>query len=277
MLTATLSAALVIGIFSMAPTNATGSSCTDWLAGTGYCVDNDDTGVTIGGSQTVGAGDGSAGSPGTGNAPTPTPSPTTSAPPAEPTPPRPEPIRCEDWEPIIGFTIECLEGTDGEEGPPAVTIYDVARFVPNGSELLAEPDGVGIVNLPTNLYTEAQTQTIAGALFGWPVSVRFTPASFEFHHGDGTRAHTATPGRSWASMGLAQFTPTDTSHIYRDRGTYVVRVDTHYSAAVNFGEGWQSLSGEVTARGPDESVRVYEARTLLVADTCAENPRGPGC
>lgn len=271
---------IVVGLMGVV-TSPTTQDCDAWAATQGLCSAFDDSGVTIGGSQTVGGGDGSAGSPGNGGTPIPTPTPTPTMPvsttPTDPGPPPPPLYRCDELDLVIGFVYECIEDTDGDEGPPAVTISDVARFVPDGATVVVEPDGVGIVNLPTNLYAEAQTQTISGAILGWPVQVRFTPASFEFHHGDGTSAHTATAGHSWASMGLAQFTPTDTSHIYRGRGTFVVRVDTHYSAAVNFGEGWEGLSGEVTARGPEENIRVYEARTLLVADTCRENAVSPGC
>ncbi|QTV80966.1 hypothetical protein [Microbacterium sp. NIBRBAC000506063] len=116
-----------------------------------------------------------------------------------------------------------------------------------------------------------------GTLFGWPLSVRFTPAGHDFHYGDGAMRTSSTSGATWADLGQAQFTPTDTSHVYRERGTYTVRMDTRYSAELNLGYGWVPLQGEVTSRGAGQEIRIFEARTALVAHTCEQTPTAPGC
>jgi hypothetical protein len=159
-----------------------------------------------------------------------------------------------------------------------VTLADLASFRPAAPELTGEPAGFGVVGMPTNLVGAASEQRLSGTLLGWDVTVRFVPAEFVFAHGDGTTATTATGGASWARLAQAQFTPTATSHVYADRGTYPVSVTVRYAASVDFGTGyWQPVEGFVTATSGDYPVRVVEVRTALVDETCRENPSGPGC
>ena len=119
---------------------------------------------------------------------------------------------------------------------------------------------------------------MAGTLLGWEVTVRFVPAGFVFDYGDGATTRSTTGGASWQRLGQAQFTPTPTSHVYGERGTYPVSVSVQYAASVDFGSGtWRPVAGYVTATTTGYDVRVVEARTALVDRTCVENPRGPGC
>lgn len=160
---------------------------------------------------------------------------------------------------------------------PAVTITDLVRFAPAGSVITGEPDNVGVAGLPTNFVTTASVQIVDASLFGFPVSVRFTPSAYDFSFGDGATATTSAGGTTWASLGQAQFTPTDTSHTYRERGTYIAQADVRYTAEVDFGVGWFPITGEVTSAGAPQDVRIFEAHTALVAHTCEQAPRSPGC
>ncbi|GAA1844572.1 hypothetical protein ACFQZV_10580 [Microbacterium koreense] len=160
---------------------------------------------------------------------------------------------------------------------PDVTIGDLAAFRPASPSLQTEPAGFAVVGLPSNLVAQAPAQTLQGTLLGWEVSVRFTPAGFVLDHGDGTTSQTASGGVSWASLGLPQFSPTATSHVYRDRGEVTARTTVHYSAAVDFGTGWRPVPGYVTATSDGHRIRVVEAATALVRATCDERPHGPGC
>ncbi|WP_300268159.1 hypothetical protein [Microbacterium sp.] len=173
-----------------------------------------------------------------------------------------------------------LEDTEDEDDTveiPAVTITDVAHFAPDGPALTGEPSNVGVAGLPTNFVATASAHTVDGEIFDFPVTVRFTPAGFDFAYGDGETTTTTTGGKTWHALGQAQFTPTATSHTYTERGTYTAHVDVRYTAEVDFGIGWIPLTGEVTATGPDQQIRIYEAHTALVAHTCHEDPTGPGC
>lgn len=162
--------------------------------------------------------------------------------------------------------------------PPDVSAEDLVSFRPAAPSLTGQPTGFGIVGAPTNLVAAASEQYLSGPLLGWDVTVRFVPSSYVFEYGDGASGRSSTGGASWEALGQAQFTPTATSHAYRERGTYPVRVSVQYTAAVNFGSGiWRPVTGLVTATSGTYDVQVVEARTALVGQTCAENPGGPGC
>lgn len=162
--------------------------------------------------------------------------------------------------------------------PPDVSAEDLASFRPAAPSLTGQPTGFGIVGAPTNLVAAASEQYLSGPLLGWDVTVRFVPSSYVFEYGDGASGRSSTGGASWEALGQAQFTPTATSHAYRERGTYPVRVSVQYTAAVDFGSGiWRRVTGLVTATSGTYDVQVVEARTALVGRTCAENPGGPGC
>lgn len=175
-----------------------------------------------------------------------------------------------------GMTVVTPAAPEGTEIPP-ITITDLATFAPQPSTLTAEPDNLGVVGLPANFVATAEAHTQSGELFGFPVSVRFTPASFTFHFGDGQSLTSDGGGRSWDDLGVPQFTPTDTSHTYAERGSYAARVDVAYSAEIDLGVGWFPISGRLTTTGQDQDIRIYEARTALVAHTCTENPDAAGC
>ncbi|MCX6502381.1 MAG: hypothetical protein NT132_08270 [Microbacterium sp.] len=160
---------------------------------------------------------------------------------------------------------------------PDPTMEDLASFRPAAPWASSEPAGIGIAGMPTNLVVAASTHTVTGELFGYAVTVRFTPTAFTFRHGDGTSARRTTPGATWASLGQAQFTPTPTSHTYSARGEYTVTVATEYTAQVNFGGGWRQVPGTLTLTAGGYPLRIVEARTALVDRTCLEAPSAPGC
>jgi hypothetical protein len=161
---------------------------------------------------------------------------------------------------------------------PEVTLADLASFHPITPSLGGEPDGVGVVGMPTNLIASSAGHTLRGRLFDYDVAVTFTPAGYRFDYGDGSSKTTTTGGSSWAQLGLAQFAPTATSHAYGHSGRYTVGVTALYSASVDFGGGVRRIvDGYVQVRSPGYAVRVVEVHTALVAHTCAETPTGPGC
>ncbi len=164
-----------------------------------------------------------------------------------------------------------------DAGFPEVTLADLVSFRPATPTLGGEPAGFGVVGMPANFVSGASEQQLAGVLLGYPVTVRFTPTAYVFSYGDGSTLRAASGGTSWEASGVAQFTPTSTSHVYAERGTYATGVTIEYAAAVDFGTGWRPVDGVVTARSADYPVQVVEVRTALVDRTCIENPRGPGC
>lgn len=176
----------------------------------------------------------------------------------------------------IPYTV-VMRGTPAGVNIPPFTITDLASFSPAAATTIAEPNNLGIAGLPTNFTADAAAHIRNGTLFGYPISVRFTPASFTFHYGDGDTRASTTAGKTWHQLKVPQFTPTDTSHTYAKRGTYHAHVDTAYTAEVDLGIGWFPVSGALTIAGPTQDIRIYEARTALVAHTCTETPNAPGC
>ncbi|MCP2637807.1 hypothetical protein K0817_014730 [Microbacterium sp. HD4P20] len=202
------------------------------------------------------------GAPGSGDR---GPGPGTDAAPA----PAPAPEDCGPLDRCGGFAVETV---------PDVTLADLASFRPATPTLTGEPSGFGVVGMPANLVATASEQHIPGTVLDWDVTVRFTPTVFVFDHGDGTSGRATTGGASWAALRQAQFTPTATSHVYRERGIYPVSVTVEYAAAVDFGSGfWRPVAGVVRATATGYDVTVVEVRTALVDRTCTEDPSGPGC
>ncbi len=257
-----------LGTASLMPTAVGGSGCASNSAWTGNCsVSNNGSQVDVGGTANQPGSDGGSGKGGAGSSPgrggsngnSGTGSTGNAAPATE---------EC----PIVG-----CRGNYTVVTYPDVTIDDLASFVPARPSLGGEPAGFGVVGTPTNIVAGASTHTLTGPLLGWDVTVRFRPAGYVFDYGDGSSARTTTGGATWASLGLPQFSPTSTSHVYRERGTYTVSLTLQYSADVDFGSGWRPVPGYVNAPAPPYTLEVLEVRTALVDRTCAENPTGPGC
>ncbi|GAA3943378.1 hypothetical protein [Microbacterium soli] len=201
--------------------------------------------------------------------------------------PKPEPPThalnrlCAEWTSLD----ECIRLTPPDADPddpekpatPTFTITDLASFAPAPVALTGEPENLGVAGLATNFIADAADHTRSGTLFGYAITARFTPTSFVFHYGDSSTRRTGSAGASWQDLGLAQFTPTDTSHTYAERGTYSAHVDTAYTAEIDLGTGFFPIAGTLTIPGMSQEIRIYEARTALVAHTCTETPSAPGC
>jgi hypothetical protein len=234
---------------------AGGSGCEGWAAWTGCEVSNSGTQVDIGASLDI-----------------PAERPRNPArPPAEAGRAEPAVERTECDTPLCreGYAVGTL---------PDVTLADLASFVPAKPSLTGEPAGFGVEGLPANIVAAASEQRMPGTVLGWDVVVRFVPSAYVFEYGDGATRRSATGGAAWEHLGLAQFSPTATSHVYRERGTYPVAVSVEYAASVDFGTGWwRPVPGVVTARTSGYEIEVLRASTALVDRTCTEDPHGPGC
>jgi hypothetical protein len=185
-----------------------------------------------------------------------------------------------DWDSMVRcFRAQQPSDPAAPEQPPlpAITMNDLAAFAPEPVTTVGEPGNVGVAGMPTNFVATASAHTRTGTLFGIPLTVRFTPSGFDFHYGDGSTASTDTGGQTWASLRQAQFTPTTTSHVYEERGTYLADVDVRYTAEIDLGLGWFPVTGELTTDGPTSEIRIFEAHTALVAHTCQQRPSAPGC
>ena len=161
---------------------------------------------------------------------------------------------------------------------PKVSVADLASFRPQAATAHNEPAGVAIVGMPSNVVAAASTHELQGDLLGFPVSVQFVPESYTFDYGDVDTRTVDTGGATWAALAQPEYTPTHTSHVFRERGAKRVTVWVNYRASVLFdGSYRRDVAGIV--RGPAQAVdvRVVAVATALVDKTCAERPRSPGC
>ena len=265
---------------SLFVTETTGGEQEIGGGGASWSIGADGKAVDVSGSQTTRGFQSNPGNSKSDNWPAPVANIPYTPPPPKPT--HPFDSRCVEWtsyDECLRLTPKDAEPTEDGTTPatPTFTITDLASFAPAPATLTAEPDNLGVAGLPTNFTTDATTHTRNGTLFGYPITARFTPASFTFHYGDDTTRTTTTPGSTWKTLGLPQFTPTDTSHTYTERGTYTAHPATTYTAEIDLGTGWIPITGTLTIPGPNQHIRIYEAHTALVAHTCTENPTGPGC
>jgi hypothetical protein len=161
---------------------------------------------------------------------------------------------------------------------PAVTLADIARFVPRLPTLAAEPQGWAIAGLSTNFIASAVVHDVAGRLLGLSATVRFTPSSYSWSFGDGRTLSTVGPGNNWSSLGKAPFTPTETSNVFGRPGAYVVTVTARYLPSYRIGSGpWITIVGVVT-KSASLTVRAGLASApRLVTGACRTTSTDSGC
>ncbi|UKF26369.1 MULTISPECIES: hypothetical protein [Clavibacter] len=161
---------------------------------------------------------------------------------------------------------------------PAVSLADVAQFVPRDASIRSQPNGWAIVGAPVNLFTDAAAQVVDGQLLGRPAQVRFVPVSFTWDHGEGTSTTVVGPGASWKALGQQDFTQTDTSHVYESVGDRQVSLTISYSPSYRFdGGGWQQIPGTLPVQVGPVAIHVLQGSTVLVGGACGERNAGPGC
>lgn len=159
-----------------------------------------------------------------------------------------------------------------------ITLDDIARFRPAPGIQRMEPDGWVVVGLPANIYSLVSTQIVPGELLGQSADVRFTPIGWQWRYGDGTAATLSTKGTTWAAQGLREFDATPTSHIYRQAGSYTIRLNIVYRAEYRIAGGtFIPIAGTLTLPANDLHITATGAKTVLVDRDCTVAPYGPGC
>ncbi|WP_167048161.1 hypothetical protein [Salinibacterium sp. ZJ454] len=162
--------------------------------------------------------------------------------------------------------------------PYVVTVRDIASFRPTSAIQSMEPDGWMVVGLDTNFVAAAAQHVRSGTLLGQPAEVRFSPVSYHWSYGDDTSRAGSSPGASWAALGLEEFDPTSTSHVYGTAGTFTISLTVNYAPEYRYAGGsWTSIAGTVGAPGNQLVATAGDVKTVLVAMDCRANPSGPGC
>lgn len=188
-------------------------------------------------------------------------------------PPAPPPPRCS-----VGY-VGCSGALEGDESEPVVvTLSDIAHFRPAPGIQRMEPNGWVVVGLPANIYSIVSTQIVPGELLGQSADVRFTPIAWQWNYGDGDTATLPTPGTTWTAQGLREFDATPTSHIYRQAGSYTIRLSIVYRAEYRIAGGpFVPIAGTLTLPANELHITASGAKTVLVDRDCTRAPHGPGC
>jgi hypothetical protein len=177
----------------------------------------------------------------------------------------------------LRYTFDCPPG-DSCGTAPAVHLSDLINFRPKHPVTSMEPNGWAVVNLDANFIARAAADVQTGPLLGATAQVRFTPGEFTWNYGDGESRTSADGGGTWAQLNVPEFSPTSTSHVYRQTGTFTVNASVRYSAEYRFGDQpWQAIAGSLEISADEFSVVVGDAKTVLVDEDCTTNPFGPGC
>jgi hypothetical protein len=153
---------------------------------------------------------------------------------------------------------------DADDPPRVVTIRDVARFLPAAVAVRAEPDGWAVAGVPANFWVEVRPVTVSASLLGEQAQVQFSPQAYRFDYGDGSTRTTATPGASWAALGVPELSPTTTGHVFTRRAAVETTATVVYSARYRFAdEPWIGIAGAVSNSTPPRQELVVVERTAL--------------
>jgi hypothetical protein len=137
--------------------------------------------------------------------------------------------------------------------------------------------GIAVRRLPANFISHATEEVMSAPLLGDTVDVRFTPIGFAWDTGDGGRIESASPGATWVRLRAKELTDTETSHRYRERGSFDVHSTVTYDAAYRYdGSDWIPV-GTIDVAGEAFRVRVVTVETRLTRSTCLQYPNDPGC
>jgi hypothetical protein len=180
------------------------------------------------------------------------------------------PPRDSDWDApcvrsALAFNVDPVEFCDlppDAARPPTVTPGIVAAAcrrlpLPAAQLVIQPPNGRTLVNFETNFYTEQGEFTRTVTLLGRQVELRIWPASFGWRFGDGESDETTSPGAAYPDLEI--------THEYQRKGRVSPSVDTTYAAQFRVDGGpWRDVAGTVTITGSPQSLRVVEARPVLV-------------
>ena len=255
---------------------AVAASCDAGGAISGACIGNGS--VDIGGSvERPGTGGGSGGGTGGGSGG----GGSAELPPGVTDGPNGERTVCSLMRPDECYTFTPGDlGTDLEAAPAApVTIRDVASFAPAAPTVTTEPAAWGVRGLHTNVIAAASGHTRTGTLLGQVAEVNFIPVGFTFDYGDGDTTTTRTGGSSWATLGLAEFSKTPTSHRYTTVGTKTITVEVEYAAEYRIGDsGWLPVVGTLSIPTEEpHTVQIVRNSTVGVDKPCRPGKPAIGC
>lgn len=153
---------------------------------------------------------------------------------------------------------------------PGLVQREMEKLTWPKSELVIQPpDGVTLVNLPTNFYTENTAPTRQSVdLLGQRVEIEASPTSYVWRFsraGDGD-GREGPQSRTTTSPG-APYPDLDVTYAYRYAPvTMSPSVDTVYTGRYRVNRGpWQEIPETLTVEGEPQTLQVKEAAAQLVS------------
>ncbi len=154
----------------------------------------------------------------------------------------------------------CLKYSEAQgRAVPALSLDDFRRLpLPAGGVHVQPSSRRTLVNVPTNVYVEAEPIELDTTVLGLQVRVRATPAWYEWDYGDGTTLRTTDSGDPYPTL--------KTAHVYKSAGVVRLRLSTAYSGEYSVEGGpWLPVDGVAIVQSSAISVEVSEAISRLVA------------
>jgi hypothetical protein len=156
---------------------------------------------------------------------------------------------------------QCLSPEEAAAAVAAVPVVTAEQFRrlpwPPGVVHIQPGAGRTLVNVPTNVYLDAETQSIPITLLGQAVRVRATPTTYHWSFGDGTVLGTQDPGGPYPEL--------RTTHVYTHPGTVTVGLTTTYRGEYSVAGGpWLPIAGTAEVLTAPVALTVIATRGELV-------------
>jgi PKD repeat protein len=144
-----------------------------------------------------------------------------------------------------------------EDAVPVFGVEDFRRLpLPAGVVHIQPPNGRTLVNVPTNVYVDAEEIVLPTQVLGFPVRVRATPSRFTWRFGDGRTMTTKDSGAPYPHM--------TTTHTYTRPQTARVALTTVYTGEYSVAGGpFQPIDGTATVESPGAALTVLAAESRL--------------
>ena len=136
-------------------------------------------------------------------------------------------------------------------------VEDFRRLpLPAGVVHIQPPNGRTLVNVPTNVYVDAEAIVLPTQVLGFPVRVRATPSRYTWRFGDGQAMTTADGGGPYPHM--------TTTHTYTRPQTARVALSTVYTGEYSVAGGpFLPIDGTATVESPAAALTVLAAESRL--------------
>ena len=141
---------------------------------------------------------------------------------------------------------------------PVLTARDFRRLpLPPGGVNVQPPNLRTLINVPTNLFVQADVTVLDTTLLGFPVRVRATPQSFRWTFGDGRGLVTDDPGAAYPDLRI--------THTYTRPGVASLALATTYSGEYSVAGGpWLPINGTAEVSSSPVTLTVLAAENHLI-------------